>query len=292
MVDKITWKEIKVKYPQFAQKFQKEFEALFRSLGRLDKPYLTVEDIENIIAEKGEGFDVGEYEVSFAPWTGAQRIRSDVTQLVVQINVAGELENILRSDSEVYEFFKKLSETSFRSGHPVVKDKTVGWFRVDIIPDNKGRRILFIDEIQSDVVQTAEGMLEERGRYKEIKDELIERERYSREEIDRICRKLLEMFKGWMSEGLGAIIRFAEKVGIKWIGIHTRETKEAGSYIASIYDTVKREFGFREEIVDLEGIGSRKIGIRRAHKIVDDFSVRIAHKLVKLAEKVLELEIE
>jgi len=287
MRDVITWKELKIAYPQFAQKFQKEFEELFKSLGRLNKPYLTIEDIENVIAEFGEGYEEGGYEVSLEPWEGSQRIREEATQIVVDINVSGGLEELLGQYPDVYDFFKKVSETSIRSGHPGIKDKTVGWFRVDIIPDDEGREILFIDEVQSDIVQTAEGLLENRGKYAEIREKLVEENRYTNEQIDEICKKTLEIFKDWSREGLATVIRWAQKVGVQWIGTHTRESKAEGSYIAGVYDTLKREFGFRDKVVNLEGIGSVKIGIRRA-SIMKSSYVDIAMKLVSMAEELLK----
>jgi hypothetical protein len=288
MKDVITWKELKTKYPQFAQRFQKEFEELFKSLGRLGKPYLTIEDIENVIAELGEGYEEGRYEVSLEPWKEAQRIRDEVTQIVVDINVSGGLEGLLGQYPDVYDFFRKVSETSIRSRHPGIKDKTVGWFRVDIIPDDKGREILFIDEIQSDIVQTAEGLLENRGKYAEIREKLIEEGRYTEDQIDEICEKTLEIFEDWSREGLATIIRWAQKVGIKWIGTHTRESKTQGSYIADVYDTLKKEFGFRDEVVNLEGVGSVKIGIRRASIMRGSSYADVAMRLVHIAEELLK----
>jgi len=288
MAEKITWKEIKVRYPHFAMKFKEDFKKLFRELGRLNNPFLTVDDIENVIAEKGEGYEEGSYGVSLAPWSGVQKIRDDVTQMVVQINIAGEVENTLRQDAKVFEFFSKLSETSLGSGHPVVKDATVGWFRCDVLKDKSGREILFIDEIQSDVVQVAENFLNRNNdKYNRILDKLIEEGRYTEEEIRDICKKILELFKDWISEGMATLIRYAQKVGIKWVATHTRESKAWGAYVGSIYETVKKEYGFRDEVVDLEGVGSVKIGIRRANIIKRD-EFEIANELVKIAEMLLD----
>ena len=89
-----------------------------------------------------------EYGVGHSLWTSPlQNHNPKVKNHVFQLKITPEMRKKLK-DEGVEEYFDKLFESSYRSGHPVDKD-TLGWIRYSMGPDG-----VFIDEAQSDLGQS------------------------------------------------------------------------------------------------------------------------------------------
>lgn len=134
-----SWAEFS-KYVQYNSQ-PKEVKDLLNNLNRNGKVNKDdVLHIENMLSNKIYGISYREYE-------GHQTLFEDDTK-VIQLNLTKELDEQLKQHPEFYDFFMKVSNTSFQSSHPVVKGITIGWMRYYEVD----KKTWLIEEIQTDIL--------------------------------------------------------------------------------------------------------------------------------------------
>jgi len=82
---------------------------------------------------------------------------------------------------------------------------------------------------------------------------------YTVEEMERIRRRLTELFKDWAEYAISTLLEMARRNGIKYVAIHTSESiaekdlSVEADKIGLYYDGLAKSFGFRKETVSLGG---------------------------------------
>jgi len=145
--DIFSWSEVS-KFFNFNQQ-PKEVKDLLSSLNNNGK--VSKQDLENL----QNTFKQKLYGISYSKYSGVQSMLyiSETDIEVIQLNITKELEDELKKDIEFYDFYKKLSDTSYLSGHPVVKNLTVAWMRYYDFKDYENvKDTWWIEEIQTDLL--------------------------------------------------------------------------------------------------------------------------------------------
>ena len=172
------------------------------------------------------------YGISYGKWDAnkMQNLnRQDET--IMRLDHSDDSLAPIKADPEMYRTFKKVMETSKRSGHPT-KDNTIAWSRVDM----SDPKHWLVDELQSDFGKTMTQYLKNNGH--EDKASHIE--------------KISEYHKNWREALLNHIIKEAKKHGVEKVSTHSPESKSAHtgsetthSVYNDSYGKVPKSMGFK-----------------------------------------------
>ena len=233
-------------YPNQKEKWKKIFG---------DKGRLKTDEIDNKIAE----IPKTHYDVSYGKWDSnkMQNINGN-DQTIFRLDHSDESLKPLQEDPEVYETFKKVIDTSKRSGHPT-KDRTIAWSRVDM----SDPKHWMVDEVQSDFGKTVREYLKREG-HTDKADHIDTIEKYN---------------KNWREALLNKVIAEAKKHGVEKISTHSPESKASHTGAGTThtvyedsYKKVPRTMGFKPS--KMEDLPLNKKGQREFEKEGDSSSVR------------------
>ncbi len=132
----VTWRAFQLRWPSLASRYKRDLLGVFRQ-GLAQR-----QDLAEFRAGPPK------YSLSFTTWSGAQRVFGG-TQIVFQVRCSQLSTAEGAGHRSTFQLRKALREAADRSPHPVTPD-TVGWFRVHV---DDLHRLVFIDEIQSDVME-------------------------------------------------------------------------------------------------------------------------------------------
>lgn len=174
------------------------------------------------------------YDISFGKWRKdqMQNINSQ-DQVIMRLDHSPESIKPLMEDSSVYDTFKRVQDTSQRSGHPT-RNSTIAWARIDTTDPKHW----MIDETQSDFGKTVQRYLKKEGADDKASH------------IDTIN----EHHKNWRETLVNAVLKEAKKHGVEKVSTHSPESKHAHAAYgaAKIHSTYKkgykqvpRSMGFR-----------------------------------------------
>ena len=186
------------------------------------------------ISGKIEALPKTNYDISFGKWDkNKMQNLNNRDQVIMRLDHSNESIKPLMEDSSVYDTFKKVQDTSQRSGHPT-KENTIAWARVDTTdPDH-----WMIDETQSDFGKTVQRYLKQEGA-----DEKAGH-------IDVIN----DNHKNWRETLVNAVLKEAKKHGASKVSTHSPESKHSHAAYGSDkihstykkgYKQVPRSMGFR-----------------------------------------------
>ena len=186
------------------------------------------------ISGKIEALPKTNYDISFGKWNKSQMQNiNGRDQVIMRLDHSNESIKPLMEDSSVYDTFKKVQDTSQRSGHPT-KSNTIAWARVDTTdPDH-----WMIDEVQSDFGKTVQRYLKQEGADDKAGH------------IDVIN----DNHKNWRETLTNAVLKEAKKHGAQKVSTHSPESKHSHAAYgdAKIHSTYKkgykqvpRSMGFR-----------------------------------------------
>lgn len=211
--DRIKWSDIKKRYPSETTLYKKEL------LQIVSDGNIYYKDLRELALNS-------EFTLSLDVWWGMQRI-IDVPQIVFKIQ-ADEIMNHFSKKGGSYRSIilelKKLASGDIL--HPCDKH-TVGWFRVHI--DYK-RAIVFIDEVQSDLLEHLESFFKDNKEAQEIRDSL----------------------RRWIHHGFVSIRAWATEMSYR-VAIHSKESalKKVGMTQSErkwnlYYRPIIKKYGFEE----------------------------------------------
>jgi len=256
MANSITLKEIAQAFPSEFNKFNKELKALFSG-----KQNIGIEEVDTFLSK----IPKGKFDVDYTVYSGdAQKTRKDVKQLVMQVNKGNSLNDI--QDPELSKFIKDIIEISYRSGHPVKKEHTLGWFRIDVIDNN----LLLVDEVQSDIFEALSKFVKGgEGLPAEL------REKYPPDKMKAYTKELQKIIGDWHIEGLSTILAFARANGIQKVALHTEASTalkgDSASFVYEYYYQLAKKMGFGEENIEIPGRGTHTFYTREARRIASKF---------------------
>lgn len=174
------------------------------------------------------------YEISYGKWDqGKMQNLNNRDQIIMRLDHSNDSIKPLMEDSELYDTFKRVQDTSQQSGHPT-RSNTIAWARVDTTDPNHW----MIDEVQSDFGKTVTRYLKKEGA--DDKASHIE--------------KISDHHKNWREALTNAVLKEAKKHGAEKVSTHSPESKHAhaaygSSNIHSVYKDsykkVPRSMGFR-----------------------------------------------
>lgn len=260
----MTLKDIATKYPSEYNKYKDVLHDLVslarkrpENHGKNEKDInITADEIEEAIKKHSEGGS--SYDISYRTWSGAQRL-NQVKQLVMQINKNSTFDEIF--DPETLDFLQKLIEVSFRSGHPVLKNKTLGWIRVDL----SNPKVMIVDEIQSDVLQALSQLASGKEQY--VLQQISQK--WPMEKIKELYKKVDAQIGNWFVDAVSTLLNFARKNNIPKVALHTKESAglvSGKSFITSIYYAAAKRLGFHEETVEYANGKTAPFYVREASK--------------------------
>lgn len=174
------------------------------------------------------------YDISYGQWNkGQMQNINSQDQVIMRLDHSPESIKPLMEDSSVYDTFKRVQDTSQRSGHPT-RNNTIAWARIDTTDPKHW----MIDETQSDFGKTVQRYLKKEGADDKASH------------IDTIN----EHHKNWRETLVNAVLKEAKKHGVEKVSTHSPESKHAhAAYGADKihstykkgYQKVPRSMGFR-----------------------------------------------
>ena len=177
------------------------------------------------------------YGVSYSKYSGIQTL-FDKEVKVIQLNLSQDLIKELQDEPEFYDFFKKVSDTSFQSNHPVIKNMTVAWMRY--YPDKHGK-FWIIEEVQTDIFYAI--------KHKSVLDDVFGGDK--NKQLD-FLRKADEFFGEWERALLVHLKHMAIQQGIRHIFMVSDVIKQRTADLSgkaklkTIYEKLPLEHGFRK----------------------------------------------
>lgn len=217
--DSITWAALKKQYPAIASRFSDVL------LSLACKNRITVQALRDY-CDAGQLFSLG-----FQHWSGACRTFPDV-QLVMQINSRGLTQPVIAAfGSSAAKKMRRLEQM-----HPMTLH-TIGWLRIHIDETNK---LLFIDEVQSDFLESA--------RYWQSVRNPVGLS-------NQAVTDLLGQAESWSRHGVATCLQWARDIGYQ-LGIHSRVsaahnpcmTRSARKW-TTYYGSLIKRFGFELTVI-------------------------------------------
>lgn len=197
-------------YPNQKEKWKK----IFENKGKLSIPEID-EKISTIPKTK--------YGISYGKWGGnkMQNINKR-DQAIIRLDHSDESLAPIKENPEVYNTFKKVMDTSKRSGHPT-KNNTIAWARVDM----SDPKHWMVDELQSDFGKTVTQYLKNQGHSDKA------------QHIDEIAAH----HKNWREALLNHIVKEAKKHGVDKISTHSPESKAAHTGAETTHSVYNDSYG-------------------------------------------------
>lgn len=189
-LENIAWHDFKKKWPSLSHRYQRDFHGLIRQ-GRLVK-----KDLLQFAAESLND----RYQLNLDFWRGPQRT-FNTCQIVFRFGACSIWEVLAKKSRIHQEIVTKLQASSEISNHPTTR-YTVGWIRVHV--DDKNR-ICFMDEVQSDVMESLFIEKSENTKYAQVSAES------------------LKEIEDWMVHGFATVQRWAYSIGYR-IAIHSKDS--------------------------------------------------------------------
>jgi hypothetical protein len=214
----ISWSHFQKKWPSFSARYKRKLIPIIHN-GQI------------LVSQLSEGHP--KYELNLDLWTGAQKTFPQ-PQILFRIT-ASELfkEIVTKSDAHasLIHYLKAQSEISH---HPVTTN-TVGWI---IVHQDDSNKICFIDEIQSDVLET-----------------LYEKKQANPQE--KLTAELIKQLSDWSTHGFNSVQEWATSIGYR-TAIHSKESATASKTRGMTpserkwqiyYRTITHHFKLRLELI-------------------------------------------
>lgn len=306
-ITEMSWKDFQKKFVSIAQRYSKLIQTI-----RNNKPVITIDDLDEWLFNYNHD---SKYDVTMGTYHDAESSFRDAEQVVMQINRNANIDTLIAGNRPLQRFLEMTGKTAMGSGHPV-KEKTVGWFRLDKI----NSEYMLIDEIQTDIYQAVDlteatltmniGDLYKKF-YKNMEEFIKQKYGMGKEQIinhsNRIKSGIIDEFGGgdinkaietvqgfkkqlkdlfidWLEDGMSTVIDYARDNGIKYVLLHTPETiseRHTGVSIDKLsmyYTQTAKLFGFRKEHINMDDIKG-EFFIREAKRV----NVRgIKREIIKL----------
>jgi hypothetical protein len=231
-------KEFKSKFPQLANRYKD-------LIPKSEKTLITSELLENF--EKK--FNKGDYGLSYSAWAGLQRSISSayasIPQLVIHINISGDIISNLEQDYFYSELFDKINKLSKDNNHPHCADQ-MGWARLELDPN---KEFILVDEVQSDHDSFYRELSKNALPDYWIKNPLKERFNLSDEQFMEKIKKYPQIInqKDFPNIADKAIVQFARQNGFQKIYWHEYESGKRikdNNPPRSLYTDIPRENGY------------------------------------------------
>lgn len=206
-------------HPNLKDKWQK----IFNGKGKLSSQE---------IQEKIDQIPKRNFDITFGKWNSNQMQNvNGQDQVVFRLDHSADSLKPLQEDPETFNIFKKMQETSKRSGHPTNKS-TIAWGRVD----TSDPKAWHLDELQSDFGKAAINYLKNEGHGDKAEH----------------IQKIADYHGNWRENLLNHIIKTAKKHGVERITTHSPESKAqhtGSNNVHSVYEgsykKVPRQMGFK-----------------------------------------------
>jgi hypothetical protein len=186
--ERVAWRVFQRRWPSIAMRYRRDLLQLFR------QGSATRQALSEFSAHASN------HRLRFTTWSGAQTI-FPATQLVFQ--VCSPLLSVAEGAGHRSSFAlrRTLCEMAERSPHPVTPD-TVGWLRVHV---DDLHRLVFIDEVQSDVMEHLLALAAEG---------------------DTVAAALAKQLSSWQVDGFSSVQHWAAAIGYR-VAMHSEQSAAA-----------------------------------------------------------------